>query len=193
MKRRGYSPLVFGLLLASMAASATGQVVKVGGIARDFTVVNHATGAPIRLSDFAGKIVVLDFFAHWCEPCRSASADLEHNVRGYYAERGGNPARLPVVVIGINIDLGNPTRTDDFVRRAGLELAADDVRHEAFSLFDEKNTLPLMVVINGAAGVPGRKQWEVLYRKTGYDGATTLRPLIDAIATSGPPLGETSR
>ena len=184
---------VFALLLGLMAAPAPGQTVSLGEVVRDFSVVDRATGRPLRLSDFAGRIIVLDFFAQWCGPCRPASADLERNVRQYYVERGGNPARLPVIVIGINIDPSHPERTDDFVRHAGLELAADDVNHEAFSLFNEKNAVPLTVVINGVAGVSGRKQWELLYRKAGYEGAGTLRALIDSIRTSGPPPVEPRR
>jgi thiol-disulfide isomerase/thioredoxin len=180
----------FALLLA---VPAPGQILSVGDVVRDFTVIDRANGRPRRLSDFTGRIIVLDFFAQWCGPCRSASADLERNINRYYAERGGNPGRLPIVVIGINVDPAHPERTTDFVRQAGLELVADDMRHEAFGLFDGRNALPLIVVINGAVGVAGRKQWELMYRHSGYDGATPLRRLIDSTRTSGAPPGEPNR
>ena len=73
MKRRLHLPLVFARL-ASIAAPATGQVVKAGDVARDFTVIDRATGRPLRLRDFAGQAVSLyspnnlsaSFFTHEC-------------------------------------------------------------------------------------------------------------------------------
>ena len=68
---------------------------------------------------------------------------------------------------------------------------ADDSESRCES--DLQNAVPLVVVINGAEGVPGRKKWELLYRKIGYEGAAALQRQIDSINTSGPPPGEPGR
>ena len=58
------------VLIAALAANGRccgvqAQLYRVGQVVEEFTLTNRATGEPIRLSDFAGKIVFLEWFAWW--------------------------------------------------------------------------------------------------------------------------------
>jgi len=50
----------------------------------------------LDLSKYRGKVVLLDFWASWCEPCRQSFPWL-NEMRAKYGDRG-------LVVIGINVD-----------------------------------------------------------------------------------------
>lgn len=55
--------------------------------APDFTLTS-LEGSPVRLSDFEGRVVLVDFWATWCGPCRRTIPDLvalynEHNAGGF--------------------------------------------------------------------------------------------------------------
>lgn len=55
-----------------------------------------ASDEPLDLERFKGKVVVIDFWASWCAPCRQSFPWL-NEMQAKYRDRG-------LVVIGVNVD-----------------------------------------------------------------------------------------
>jgi thiol-disulfide isomerase/thioredoxin len=60
------------------------------------TAVAADSGEPLDLERLRGKVVVVDFWASWCEPCRHSFPWL-NEMQVKYADRG-------LVIIGVNVD-----------------------------------------------------------------------------------------
>ena len=71
------------------------QNLSVGKTAPDL-VGNDMDGMEFRLSDYRGKVVMLDFWGHWCPPCRAMYGHEQQLVE----KLGG----VPFALIGVNSD-----------------------------------------------------------------------------------------
>ena len=68
-------------------------------------------GRLVRMGDLRGKVVVVDFWASWCAPCREELPVLERLYRRY--------KRHGLVVVGVNIDR-DESNMNRFLRRTPL-------------------------------------------------------------------------
>jgi peroxiredoxin len=73
------------------AAGPRTKMLEPGATAPDFTT-NDVVGKPVKLSDYRGKVVVLDFWATWCGPCLNSMPHTQE-VAAKYKDQG-------VVVLG---------------------------------------------------------------------------------------------
>ena len=94
--------ILLGLVLAlgvSLAWVVSGtlndHIIRVGDTAPNFRVVTE-TGRTITPGNFGGKLLVLNFWASWCQPCVQEVPSLEVFSRQFAPEG--------VVVLGVSVD-----------------------------------------------------------------------------------------
>jgi thiol-disulfide isomerase/thioredoxin len=102
---------IFFSCLTTNAAAQWQSASKVGLIQAPSTQLNNLSGKSIHLADFKGKVLVVNFWASWCEPCRAEFEELIQLQENY-----GNKG---LKVFAINLAEMKP-RITQFLKGNGL-------------------------------------------------------------------------
>ncbi|MEK6207319.1 MAG: TlpA disulfide reductase family protein [Chloroflexota bacterium] len=101
------APIEGGVIRAQIAAD--GAAGRIGAIAPDFEWIGE-DGQTLRLSSYRGRVVVVNFWATWCPPCRQEMPILQRVA-----------ASEPDVVV-LEVDLMEPAeRARSFLDSLGLD------------------------------------------------------------------------
>lgn len=102
--------LAAAILALGVAGSAHGKPPEIGSVAPDFTL-RSSTGKSLKLSEYRGRVVMINFWATWCSPCRQELPHLER-LYGQYRKAG-------FMLLGVSID-DHPKAAQAMARQLGV-------------------------------------------------------------------------
>jgi peroxiredoxin len=143
--------------------------------ALDRHVLRTVDGVTLSLASLRGEVVVINFWASWCRPCRKELPELDA-LHATLAARGGR-------VLAVSID-EDPRNVERFVRAHGLTLPVYHDGPEGLARALDLGHIPYTLVLD--------RRGEVAYASSGADRAalealekTTLSLLASATREEG--------
>ena len=128
--------VVFAVVVIAFApAVVLGQEVK----APQFKL-RDLNGRTVRLSDYQGKVVLINFWATWCPPCRAEMPDLVKLQRAHGKEG--------LQIIGVTYPPETKSRVRRFAKSLKVNYPIILGTSEIKARFSSDETLPLTVVID---------------------------------------------
>lgn len=107
------SVLGIALLLALAGAAAAADLKLWTGGPPPALALKDLEGRQHQLADYRGKVVLINFWATWCAPCREEMPALD----ALQKELGGEKFE----VIAVNVDTGDDVKPKKFLAETGIE------------------------------------------------------------------------
>ncbi len=134
-----------------------------GSLADDFTL-QDLNGTDVTLSSMKGKVVLLEFWATWCPPCRASIPGIER-LYEKYKDKG-------VVVLAVSMDDGGWDAVQSFVKEYGMKytvLKGNDAVSEKYQV----RSIPMLLVVD--------KEGKIVKRYLGFGSDEDVERDIKAI------------
>ena len=129
----------------SLAQLVPGSGRHAGQLARDFTLID-LRGRSVSLSNFRGKVVLLNFWATWCGACRSEMPSLENLYRNLRHD-----SRF--VVLTVSVDQQGSSAVQPFVQRTDYDFPVLlDQSNQVSSGYDVSG-IPATLIIDGTGEI----------------------------------------
>jgi peroxiredoxin len=155
---------VLGLLFAVPATQAA--MPKVGSAAPDFTL-KSGNGKNMRLSEHRGEVVMINFWATWCGPCRQ-EMPLLNRLHEQYRKAG-------FTLLGVNVD-DKPQAAQAMARQLGVGFPVLFDRDKQVSRRYDVDAMPTTLLIDR----DGRVRYIHRGFRPGYEAsyATEIKELL---------------
>lgn len=128
--------------LGSIYSSESSQQDKIQ--APDFAL-SSADGKIIKLSNFKGKVVIIDFWATWCAPCRAEIPSF-NKLYSRYKSKG-------LEIIGISLDDGGWDFIKPFVKEFKMNYHVVLGNEKVVEDYGEISAIPTTFVIDRAGNI----------------------------------------
>jgi len=126
------------LLGAAIAVSVWAAPIAPGALAPDFTLRTLA-GPNLRLQEQRGQVVLVNFWATWCSPCRQ---EMPHLARLYDKYRASG-----FVLLGVNVD-DDARRAAELAGKLGLKFPVSLDSEKKVSRLYDLSAMPSTVLID---------------------------------------------
>ena len=124
-------------------------------------------GKTVKSSDFKGKVVILDFWATWCPPCREEIPGFVA-LQNKYANKG-------LTIVGVSLDEQGPSVVKPFMKRFAMNYPVVMGDSKLVSDYGGISAIPTTFIID--------RQGNVVTAHQGYTDQATfeaeIRPLLD--------------
>jgi thiol-disulfide isomerase/thioredoxin len=140
--------LAFVTLTLALAAGLFGCSSRARADAPPPWTLKDLSGKTVSLSDFKGKVVVLDIWATWCPPCR---AEIPHfiELQNEFKDKG-------VTVVGLSVDSTGPEAVAKFVQENKMNYPIVMADEATATAYGADQGIPLTIVIDKNGQVVGR-------------------------------------
>ena len=113
------------------------------GNAPDFTL-EKIEGGTLTLSDYKGKLIILNFWATWCPPCRMeipSFVELQNKYKDH------------LIIIGINLDQDNPENVKQFIKKFNINYPVVKGTYRVVLDYGEIRGIPTTFIIDSNGNI----------------------------------------
>lgn len=152
---------------ATSAPAAPGTALMLPAAVMD-TEMKSVNGEPIKLSNYSGKVLLVNLWATWCGPCRRETPELVRLYR-QYQDRG-----VEIVALSTEDPIASEQSVHEFVRAYNVDYHVGwATREVAIALMQGRGSIPQSLIIS--------RDGRIMRRLTGFDPVKTPPQLKQAL------------